>query len=723
MRAQPFSLAPFLFGDDAVDGPLPPTAELLDALLTLADGRRRKCRVPVGSEPSEVILARQGDEVLVSYLGVHPEMEIRILDRPRPFLDLLGVLADVVEAEAARSPEPTHRRFALGLVDRARTGEVVEAPPTPPPELRAGGDPDAEAPLVFLWEAWIPASSDRAPAAAEHADPHALLFPGKLAVVGHGHRVPLFEGPLFVAAQRLLAGAEGVLQAVEQSRPLHLRLRAAGGFACGFRVRPGEAIELELRGGRRPLVLPGLSLDDAISPILRLVSDLGRALVGVDRAQRRNLRLNAVRRRTRELRRRLRRRRKRRDSIVAENPDALRASSPPPPPTLLEASAPPAGLRFAARWAAEVEGLDASTTFLCGPHVVVATPHGVVCLDRDDGVLAWRVDEPGVATFSCGTSLLRQAEDGELRVLDPATGQVLAETRLRSERPSPFALSIAGADMAPTAVLRDGRHRLLALDLRTGAARWRYGIGAPSAPPRRVGRMLLLVTDGALEALDVRSGELLWRRGGMAFRPWTPTVLRDRALAIASGSGGDRLVAVDLYSGAPLFEVPLGGEVAGAPQGAGRRVLCLPRRGADVSLVAVDGLDGTVRWRRGDPGLARGASALALDDRLLVHTPGGRLDALSLANGRLAWRRRLAHPIADDVPRRLEPVLRSGALFVPSARVHALRPADGEPLGEPLAPSLIPDWLRVDERGWVYVAEESGQLAALAPRPHLRLLR
>jgi hypothetical protein len=31
--------------------------------------------------------------------------------------------------------------------------------------------------------------------------------------------------------------------------------------------------------------------------------------------------------------------------------------------------------------------------------------------------------------------------------------------------------------------------------------------------------------------------------------------------------------------------------------------------------------------------------------------------------------------------------------------------------------------MRVDERGWVYVAEESGHLAAFAPAPQLRLVK
>jgi hypothetical protein len=114
---------------------------------------------------------------------------------------------------------------------------------------------------------------------------------------------------------------------------------------------------------------------------------------------------------------------------------------------------------------------------------------------------------------------------------------------------------------------------------------------------------------------------------------------------------------------------------------------------------------------------------LNVDRSLLVNAPNGRTTALSLDDGRVRWQRTLAHPVADDVPRRLEPVLRGGALFVPSARVHVVRLHDGSSIGDPLPCALIPDWMRVDERGWVYVAEESGHLAALAPAAQLSLVR
>ena len=81
-----------------------------------------------------------------------------------------------------------------------------------------------------------------------------------------------------------------------------------------------------------------------------------------------------------------------------------------------------------------------------------------------------------------------------------------------------------------------------------------------------------------------------------------------------------------------------------------------------------------------------------------------------------------ARNVDADQPRRLEPVLRSGALFVPQHQVHVVRPRDGELIGT-IPSDLIPDLIRVDERCDVYVAEESGHLAAFGAAPRLCLVK
>ena len=81
-----------------------------------------------------------------------------------------------------------------------------------------------------------------------------------------------------------------------------------------------------------------------------------------------------------------------------------------------------------------------------------------------------------------------------------------------------------------------------------------------------------------------------------------------------------------------------------------------------------------------------------------------------------------AGAVEGDRPRRLEPVLRSGALFVPQTEVHVVRPQDGTLLGQ-LPGDIIPDLLRVDERCDVYIAEESGHMAAYSAAARLSLVR
>ncbi|MFO0671845.1 MAG: hypothetical protein U0235_19850 [Polyangiaceae bacterium] len=83
----------------------------------------------------------------------------------------------------------------------------------------------------------------------------------------------------------------------------------------------------------------------------------------------------------------------------------------------------------------------------------------------------------------------------------------------------------------------------------------------------------------------------------------------------------------------------------------------------------------------------------------------------------------LGRVLESDVPRRLEPVLRSGALFVPHTDVHVFRPSDGTRLATIGPCDAIPDLLRVDEKCDVYVAEESGHIGAFAVGPRLSLVR
>ena len=125
-------------------------------------------------------------------------------------------------------------------------------------------------------------------------------------------------------------------------------------------------------------------------------------------------------------------------------------------------------------------------------------------------------------------------------------------------------------------------------------------------------------------------------------------------------------------------------------------------------------------WRRGsgrhralaDPLVQYRTGAKRASPQARSNTPTGELLAIEATNGELRYRHLLGTVLETDIPRRLEPVLRSGALFVPHSNVHVFRPREA-----------IPDLLRVDERCDVYVAEESGHLVSFAAGPRLSLVK
>ncbi|MBX3270157.1 MAG: PQQ-like beta-propeller repeat protein [Sandaracinaceae bacterium] len=729
------ALGELLLGPDA-DVPLPAVADILSAAIALAEGGRQKSILPLAVAPAELVLLRRGAEAFVSYYVADGAPEVRVLDRALPLRALLDGVADTATKLAAHDSDPTSRDLVLRLSERARAVAIRPLREPPPAVLKRGGAlerPPVEVPLAFGFEASIAPVADPPRQSAMHSDVHAMLFDGKLWVWARDRRIPLVRGPIMLAIARMVAAVRALIDARERGKPANVRLRA-GSFTVGVRLARGGDRPVQLTLGARdaaPVAIPELSVEEAALPILRLASDVLHALVSVDRSQSRNLRLTSLRDEVRSLRRRARTRPAPARAVLHEDPDRLRvacraALTDESPAALAPA---PRALRFDARWEVEVEGLDAASTFLCGDRLVVATPQHTVALDREDGNLLWGHAQAASASFMTGTVLVRVTGDGRVALCDVEDGETFATARVapRTGGP-PCGVLATGGGAPPVVILAEGRAGLVAVDLRTGELRWRYaGEGSGTFGLRRAGRILLFANgDGAVSALDVVTGELLWRHAvdGERF-VLRPAIAGDVVLAASGEVGGEHgaLHGVDLFSGQPLWRRRLDTGPASEPIAAGDAA-AVPLGGArDAALAVFEPRDGTLRWMTRDPGVCVGGASLVVDRLLIVNAPAGQVVALELEDGRVAWQRNLAHPVADDVPRRLEPVLRGGALFVPSAAVHVLRPHDGTSIGEPLPSELVPDWTRVDERGWVYVAEESGHLAALAPRPTLTLVR
>jgi hypothetical protein len=231
--------------------------------------------------------------------------------------------------------------------------------------------------------------------------------------------------------------------------------------------------------------------------------------------------------------------------------------------------------------------------------------------------------------------------------------------------------------------------------------------------------------DSAIVALDAATGDVVWRVRGRL--PFTGDVLceRDSVFATAGGPiGPTELFHVDLFTGEVRWRRALDARPAPghAPLVAGATVVIptADRRGAGLSGLARE--TGERRWTLA-PGLAAPATSwLAVDELVIGNSASGTVVGIDGETSRTVYSRAFPRHVAADQPRRLEPVLRSGALFVPQEQVHVLRPRDGEVLAT-LPSDLIPDLLRVDEACGVYVAEESGHLAAFAVAPRLTLVR
>jgi outer membrane protein assembly factor BamB len=724
------ALASLLYGAPADTSELPPLADLVGALLALAEAQRTKVLLPLSGVPAEVAIVRRGASALVSLYHTDASPEVLVLDRRVPLRALLDLAASELEVELETEDDPRARTLGARLVARAASCELV---PTDDAGLsatrRLGGaldDPGERQALAFGFEAAIFPSDAAMQSAVSHADVHAMLFGGQLWAWVRGRRIPLARGPILLVVQRMISAVRALADAQAEGRALHVRLRS-GGFVIAVRREKSGEVALTL-GGEDDGVVTVPALDDRLAslPILRLASDLLRALVSVDRAQARNLRIRSLKAEVRRLRGLIAIAPP--PAIVNENPDRLRASHPPESGSSPGAIASAGHLRFGARWSVALDGLDAPGTFLCGDRLVVATERRVLALSRDRGEVIWQHEAPAAGAFLAGTNVVRVYGDGSVEMREVHTGEVVLRTRLMPRvSGGPLGLYAGGGSIPPTAIVCEGRDRLAAIDLRTGELRWRFtNRGAGAFRLRREGRVLLVVGgDATVHALDVVTGEVCWRYVGAGRFCLTPLAIGETAIAISGepGRGEAELVGLDLFSGELRYRVPLHAPIACAPTAVGGRVLVAttgPRRG---TLALFDAQDGESVFSVPDPGVGAGGGVLALDRTLLVNASDGRLTALELSTGATRWVTALASSVDGDVPRKLTPVLRNGALFVPQSTVHVVRPSDGKVLGTPLPTDLVPDALLVDERGWVFVGEESGHMTALAPEARLTLVK
>jgi outer membrane protein assembly factor BamB len=728
------ALLGLLLGEGSASLELPPLFDLVATVLALAEGQRRKAILPLAASTGEFAMVRRGEHALVSYYDGGPVPQLFVRDRAVPLSRLCTLCADAADELAEQSGQQAVQRTARLVAERARRAQLAPDRRAAPVALvkRGGAQSGGSSALEFGFSVRVVPGEAEGSDAGARADVHALLFDGELWAFMHGRRIALLRGAVFPAVVRMVNAARAVVDAWESQRATHLKLKA-GEFGIGMRLEKSARLTLTLtRGSGDMLTLPASDVPSVVLPILRLGAELARTVVSTDRAQSRNLRLSALRDEVRALRRTVRARSSQK-SFTNSDPDLLRASAAAQPPREAPRTTPaleshPGKLRLSLRWRAEIDGLDASSTFLCGDRLVIATARTQLALGRDDGELLWMRHAMAAGSWMAGTTLVSVNPEGEVELCDVSDGETYARSRIAPRVGGLLSgLCAGGRNTPPVAVITEGRDRLVALDVRTGEPRWRFrSRGRGNFRLTRAGRILLVVSgDSTLHALDVASGEVAWRWSDPGRLSLAPVVTRDHAVAVVGhpGSPAGALLCFDLFSGELVFRTDLEGAPLTSPVVTDQLAVVARERAGQVGLAGYDLPSGALRWAREDPGLGEGGSPLIVDQHLVVNTPGGSAFAIELSRGELRWEKRMADPARDDVPRRLEPVLRGGALFLPSASVHVVRPADGSVIGGPISEGIIPDVMRVDERGWLYLAEESGHIEAYAPAPNLRLVR
>jgi outer membrane protein assembly factor BamB len=745
--------------------------DLALALVDLSTRERGKASVRFYDEPWEMCVERFGAAACLSVYRSGPDPLVAVYDRAVPFADIVTATRDALDRVLANPFAKTHAPAArLELVSAAtqlrNLAPTAEAAPAGHAPIPAAApvvvELDRDVPLSFGAEFAMRAGSESSLAdAVERADLHALLFRGRVRADIRGRAIDLGDCHPFLVAERLVELARRAFDSWERGLPLHARGESAG-ILVGLRVDGRGQVALTLGaaagppGGaaRRPVhTFPALGVADMLEAALSFGRSLVRAILRRDRSQSANLRLSAFRRTLREGTEALREA-SQTDSKVNPTPEPYRAFAA----ALHEATEarsresstlPAARLRYATRWRAIVPGIDLRATYLCGDRMIVGAASEMWALDRATGRVLWRVDVARGTSVVTPGGIARLASDGTLAVHDFGTGEVTLRARIAPRVGGPVSGAVVHLPGLPKLVIvTEGEHHLVAIDLTSGEQRWRWSWSATSTKPgrsssrtpraprlKRAGRLLYVTCgDGALTALDVMTGAVVWRvRDRLRFRT-PPTVAHDALFVVAGGAHGvARLYCIDAFSGRVRWTTDVTDPsspctVEGAPmvltgQAGGVAVAVRNKRtGGGLSLVAFRPEDGSTIAPKTRVVAPSGTSWLAVDDAFIGNAPSGELVAIA-ADGELLWRNVLGpRPLEADVPRRLEPVLRSGALFVPQTDVVVVRPRDGAVLGTIAPTEAIPDLLRVDERADVYVAEESGHLVCFGALPRLSLV-
>jgi outer membrane protein assembly factor BamB len=708
--------------------------ELSRAFAALAAGRAERSVVQLYAEQDvwELGLERDADDVLITVFRSGPAPVVAVHERRVT----LAAFRDGLNAALGE----TRSRGAAALAPSRTSLDAAWPPVTRPKVLRSPTvlTPAPRGSFAFSVSAPFRRTPRARPAvtrgtAVERADLHALLVQGDFAVVARGRTATISGCFPFLVAERLVPLAEEALDAWQSGRAIFRRIQL-GDSRIGVRRGPGDGpLDVSLSVGfgaadGKSVTFPAIDALDFSGAAVAIVRRLVEAFTTNDPSHERNLRLKCLTSAVEALADRIDESAAD-DSVTNPEPETYRPFAPRGSNGAAKGPWAQGGkMRFSPTWVATVPNIDLKSTFLCGERIVVGSAREIACLDRQTGSVVWRAPTARGGSIATASGIARIEPDGKILLRDLETGEIRFSTRITPRAAGGATGAVVHAPGLPKLlVVSEGDRSITALDLVTGDVRWRHTSRRSSAfRMRRAGKLLLVNGgDSALVAHDVGTGDVVWRvRDRLPFAH-AMTIDHDSAFVTSGAPGGLwRLHHIDPWTGtvrhsAELSETPLGTQ---PPLVAGDVVAIATRDASGSGIRAFRRSDGKPLWEHAPGLLSPLAAWLVVDDALIANSGSGLLLCLDAATGAVRYNHVFAGSADSDQPRRLEPVLRGGALFVPQHQVVVVRPRDGEVIGT-VPSDLIPDLLRVDERCHVYVGEESGHLAAFGTAARLSLVR
>lgn len=710
-------------------------ADLGYALVSSVKQTRGTASISLHSEdePWELGLQRTGHTILVSEFVGGPSPRVERFELALEFSQLREALVTAMDQLLAHDAGAASPGRSALKTARARLLE-----------LTLSCDPNGAAPVLqtvtsqrkgphfgLTAEARVRAfpSVRRESPSLERADVFSLLLPGSLQIRCASCVLEVPESQVFLDLERLLGLVEDLVRASRAGQPLFRRVQLSN-LRVTTRRGPGSApveVGFALQSPKttgRNTVASEMNTDTFAKTVARVCADFCQAVGRADNEQERNLRLVSLARRARDVLDELTQSPGDHGDLTNPEPDSYKRFAPRLKRVATTWTNTPS-MRFLPRWVATMPGLDLASTFLCGDRLMVGGLRETACLDRRSGEVLWKRQLRPAACVVTPSGLVRIEPDGKLTCHTLESGEVRFSCRVTPRSSGGTSGSVLyGGGLPKLLALAEGDRQVSGIDLTTGEVKWRYtGSRSAAFKLRRAGKLLIVAGgDQRIVGLDGATGQLVWSFSSKA--PFTGDVTFDHDTAFAlSGAAGTpcTLHRFNPWSGKPEWSVELDDRPR-APLLTESTVVLPTHDGDGYGAVAYDRQTGERAWQHAPGLLSAQAAWLAVDDTVVANSSSGVLLGLDAKSGQIRYNHVFSHASDCEVPRRLEPVLRSGALFVPQHEVVVLRPSDGEMLGR-VTCDLVPDLVRVDERCDVYIAEESGHLACFGAGARLSVIR